>query len=287
MTITRFEQSEGFAGCCCAFKKLTADYAFLGKENDSFLIFRTRSAIAKVIDSIANLIEETVFSISFPNISLDQKLIFIKQCDEIYAELKRIIIIRLKDKNKMNAKLLEFSNHFFSLLKKALFHLWGDEFNKINLNYLGCYLDLISVGLDCPTNYSILREEAINAFFHYISSYPKSEIVQMVNSVFESICKDDRGINQHTKDNDERFYNILNFLEMFRMTLIDQKEDTLSSAITRVIDNALEIIRPHAITTSKQANAAEYLISKRLNVLEKNIDYKINASLFSHLRAYP
>jgi hypothetical protein len=109
----------------------------------------------------------------------------------------------------------------------------------------------------------------------------------MVNPVFESICKDDRGINQHTKDNDGRFYNILNLLEMFRMTLIDQQEDTLSSAITRVIDNALEIIRPHAITTFKQANAAEYIISKRLNLLEKNIDYKTNSILFSHLRAYP
>jgi hypothetical protein len=155
MTITRVEQSNSFAECCCAFKKLTADYAFLSKENDSFLIFRTRSAIAKVIDSIARLIEKTISSISFPNISVDQKLIFIKQCDEICVDFKRIIIMRLKDKNKMNTRLLEFSNHFFSLLKKTLFHLWGDEFNNINLNYLGYYLDAISVGLDCPTNFSL------------------------------------------------------------------------------------------------------------------------------------
>jgi hypothetical protein len=186
-----------------------------------------------------------------------------------------------------NEKLLEFCSHFSTRLKKTLFHFLGGEFNNINLNYLGCYLDAISVGLDCPTNYSILKEEALNAFFHYISTYPKSKNIQMVNSVFESIYKDDRGINQHTKNNDERFYNILNFIEMFRITLIDQKEDALSSAITRAIDNALEITRPHAITTFKQADAAGYIISKRLNLLEKNIDYKANTGLFSHLRAYP
>jgi hypothetical protein len=101
MTITRFEQSDSFAECCCAFKKLAVDYAFLSMEKDSFLIFHTKSAIAKVIDSIANVIEKTISSISFPNISLDQKLIFIKQCDEFYADLRKIIIMRLKDKNKM------------------------------------------------------------------------------------------------------------------------------------------------------------------------------------------
>ena len=68
---------------------------------------------------------------------------------------------------------------------------------------------------------------------------------------------------------------------MFRLTLTDQQESTLSSSITQVIDNALEITRPHAIKTFKQASGAGNLINKRLDSLERQIHYKNSYALCS------
>ena len=251
MTINH-RQSDSFADCCNAFKKLTDNYVLLKDGTESFFFFRTKSAIDTIIDSINGLIEKIECSSVFAKISREKELFFVERCGEIYIGLKKIIISRLKNNNRIDTSLVEFSNQFFGLLKKSLFCLWRGEFqqkNEINLNYMGYYLDAISVGLDCPTNYLILKETALNVIFYYISSYPKSTLLPLVNSVFESIQKDDRGINQHEENHENRFYNILKLLEMFRLTLTDQQESTLSSSITQVIDNALEITRPNTIKT--------------------------------------
>jgi hypothetical protein len=286
MPVKNNQQGDSFVKSLVAFKNLLDTHVFLDKGKDSFPFFRSKSALEKIAMTMIEVIEKITFSISFPAVSAEKKLFFLQRCDDVYRDLKNIIVMKLKIKHKMNAGLFEFSNQFSELIKSSLASLWSNEFpvnNAVNLNYLDYYVDAFSSGLDCPTNYSILRDEMLDLLRGYIATYPKSVFLSLVTPFFESIYYDNKGINQHTKNAEQRFFNLLKLMDMFRATLIDEKEDRLSSAITHLIDMALEIIRPHVITTFKQANEAGNIITTRLNNLEKHIEHRKSAELFFSL----
>jgi hypothetical protein len=137
------------------------------------------------------------------------------------------------------------------------------------------------VGLDCPTNYSILKEQALNLLYFYMYKNEKVDTPSLAASLFESIQCDDRGINQHAKDDNQRFYNIVNLLNLLQYTLILKNDQGFLSKITSILNNALE-------TTDKKIVDSLQTVNAGLKILEKKMDQKNEIIVpLPLIRAYP
>jgi hypothetical protein len=267
--------------CAKNLKKLSNEYLqSICKKNLLFSIFKTKSSAEKIVDSILLLVNKAEFILnsiySTPSTNLD----FLYHCREVHVQLTDYFI----HATNVDASFIKMSdqfNHQLKIMVQAALSGEISSIDNVNLNYLDYYLDAVSVGLDCPTNYSILKEQALNLLYFYMYKNEKVDTPSLAASLFESIQCDDRGINQHAKDDNQRFYNIVNLLNLLQYTLILKNDQGFLSKITSILNNALE-------TTDKKIVGSLQTVNAGLKILEKKMDQKNEIIVpLPLIRAYP
>jgi hypothetical protein len=238
------KQHMAFIESCNILNTLAKQYLEIEKKHKPYItsIFHSPSNSQKIANSIISVTDQKILASDFSAISFDGYIQFLYRLNEIYLQIRET----LRRPHQVEDDFVDMVQGFFYQLKIILHGKLGGEiknYNDINLNYIGYYLDAISAGLDCPENYMILKEQVLNLLNYHIHCYPKNPINRIIQPVFESINNDSKGINQHAETSEERFNNILKLLDELRMSLSDKHAKPLLSNLTAVIDNAMEYTR--------------------------------------------
>jgi hypothetical protein len=186
------KQCIALVNCAKNLKKFSNEYLqSICKKNLLFSIFKTKSSGEKIVDSILLLVNKAEFILnsiySTPSTNLD----FLYHCREVHLQLTDYFV----HATNVDASFIKMSdqfNHQLKIMVQATLSGEIPSINNVNLNYLDYYLDAVSVGLDCPTNYSILKEQALNLLYFYMYKNEKVDTPRLAASLFESIQCDDR-----------------------------------------------------------------------------------------------
>ena len=218
-----------------------SEYLQLESKNKSFIgRFFKLSTKEKIAGSISELASKTEFSIHFPYINFDQKIQFLYRCNDILKRLNEFLI----HDTPINRKFITLKRHFLIALKNishSIFVIKIVNNHDINLNYLIYYLDAVSCGLECPTNYGILKEQVLNALYHHVHYHSKNIWNPLLILAMDSIENDIHGINQHADNNREKFNNLVKLLIALESMLIEKQDDVLLPILRKILYQALEI----------------------------------------------
>jgi hypothetical protein len=270
MSITRSEKLTQFKNICEEMYLLSS--AFLNsrkkerKSNNRF--FNKISDEEKIADDLLEVIGNTIFSMSFPELSLYSQINFLKKLNSLHKKLIFLVLNDLNKKQKINKEYKKFLTAFSASLKRLAKVLFPHN-TGINLTYLTYYILCAETGLDIPSNYYLLKTEALGVLNYYLNKSQDNDMKTFILPIKEAIESDEKSLNLRAKNISQKFLNILKFINVLRYFLINVEEASLLPCITEVLDRALGIIRPYA---SRVFAVQTMLISKLRDPIKKILE---------------
>lgn len=222
----------------------------------SSCLFNRRSEGRKIILSLVGLIESTQFNLSFPSLSFDDENAFLKATNKMHQN----ILHRMKD----DQLLKEFYPAFYRKFKTIIGLFFSDN---LNLCYLEYYILCREKYTNVPSNYTILKMETVSTFKAQLKLCEDKETRKILLAAMDTIQNDSRGVNFYANNSEQRFVNLLKFLDTMRLVLADRREQVVFPVVTNLIERGLGIVRSDFVSGC-MVKGYDY-IAGEIEVLEK------------------
>jgi hypothetical protein len=267
-----------FEEVCKELLNIAINYISVSKQTQRMLkisIFKNYSEELETAIKISDLVYSVRSAMTFPMITYSQKIDFLSDNYAVYSKLMNYLIKKSQKGIKINKSTFQLFTKLSETLKLFVMSLSQKSFGSISsvkIYYFPYYLDSLAVGMDCATNTSILKEELIQSLYRHLKFYSYGAIAQLINSLIDTIKEDQKSINLYAVSDDEKFANILRFVNPLRLKLIERDDKILLPDLQCIMNKALEITLVNECNNQNKIEVVPDVIHYKLCLLLKDFD---------------
>ncbi|MEO8402598.1 MAG: hypothetical protein ABI597_12565, partial [Gammaproteobacteria bacterium] len=222
------------------------------KKDRSFLssLFNRYSDKDTIAKNITEIITEFQNRLNFPSLSFADENKLLKKLASLHRHLTRTVATKLQHDSTFDKEFIATFSMLHSCIRSLMHEYFTvKDINELNINYLGELAAYRETGMAYPTRFNLLKQEVLDVLNCYIKPRSHSNLNILLQAAIETLQNDNIGINSCADSHLQKFINLLKWLDLFRLMLIDQEKRILLLPVTRSIDRALGIIRPDSHRT--------------------------------------